>query len=173
MSTSDHYKLIQKYRSKGLLVDTNLLLLLFVGSVDPQLVSKFERTKSRGFTANDFQLLQKLICFFGGKVITTPNILTEVSNLSRKLHGELRVRYFTQFGKYVRAFQEKYSPSKDCSTEAHFIALGLTDSSIVLVSEKNFLVLTDDFPLAATLGTKKIDVLNFNHLRNMTWEMQP
>ena len=35
---------IPKYKHKGLLVDTNLLLLYLIGELEPRLISRFKRT---------------------------------------------------------------------------------------------------------------------------------
>ena len=75
-------QLLVRYRSRGVLVDTNLLLLYFVGLYNPSLIPQFKRT--RIFTVNDFDVLQNFIALFS-KVVTTPDILTEVSNLSNQL----------------------------------------------------------------------------------------
>jgi hypothetical protein len=115
-------------------------------------------------------LLQKLIAFFSGKVITTPNILTEVSNLSRKIPGSRGQEYFERFNACIQLFDEQYHPSKDCSNHAKFFEFGLTDISVLRIAGKGVLVLTDDFPLAMKLESSKIDVLNFNHVRNIEWE---
>ena len=37
--------LFARYRQKGILVDTNILLLLFVGSVNRKRISQFKRTQ--------------------------------------------------------------------------------------------------------------------------------
>ncbi len=47
--------LVTHYRTKGVLVDSNLLLLLFIGSYDPQRIKKFKRTQE--YTFEDFELL--------------------------------------------------------------------------------------------------------------------
>ncbi len=44
---------VQKYKNKGLLIDTNLLLMLFVGSVSKD-VSQFKRTEQ--YQASDYLL---------------------------------------------------------------------------------------------------------------------
>jgi hypothetical protein len=77
-------QLLGRYKSRGILIDTNLLLLYFVGKYDPRRILSFGRTKSRAFTLEDFKLLLVVFDYFD-RVITTPNILTEVSNLSSKL----------------------------------------------------------------------------------------
>jgi len=163
------YKLIQKHRKSGVLIDTNLLLLLLIGTVDEDLISKFDRTRKRGFSSQDFRLLEKLIAFFANNVVTTPNVLTEASNLSRKLYGAQREKYFERFNACIQLFSEKYHPSKHCADHPDFGRLGLTDISILRIAEKEILVLTDDFELARKLEAGKVDVLNFNNVRAIDW----
>jgi hypothetical protein len=64
-------------QQKSILVDTNLLLLLFLGTVNPARISKFKRTQQ--FSDQDFYLLVSFLSGFD-KVVTTPHILKEVSN---------------------------------------------------------------------------------------------
>jgi hypothetical protein len=71
--------LIAKYRTRGVLIDTNLLILYFVGEFSPERISGMTRTKK--FTIRDYLLLKTFLDRFAVK-ITTPNILTEISNLS-------------------------------------------------------------------------------------------
>lgn len=71
--------LISRHRRTGVLVDTNLLLLFFVGGYDRSLVERFRRTADR-FVAPDFDTLSALLMSFE-RIVTTPHILTETSNL--------------------------------------------------------------------------------------------
>lgn len=70
-------KLIQKYKQKGILIDTSILLLYIVGSFDINLIRTFKRTQM--FSENDFKIVPKFIDYFELK-ITTPHVLTEVSD---------------------------------------------------------------------------------------------
>lgn len=75
---NDHIAdLIRKYRDNGILLDTNVLLLYLVGSIDPQNVGRFKRTAK--YDENDFRILSNLVNLFKTNV-TTPHILTEASN---------------------------------------------------------------------------------------------
>jgi len=158
--------LIDRYRTKGLLVDANLLLLLFIGLYDRRRILSFGRTQ--GYTAADFDILVDMINFFG-KVITTPNILTEVSNLSGKLHEKEKELYFTEFSDQVCRFDEEYAASNHVCSSVHFKRFGLTDAGIIDIAVGKYLVLTDDFRFAAYLESKQIDVINFNHIRQLNW----
>jgi len=159
-------ELIGRYQNKGLLIDTNLLLLYFVGAYDPERIPRFKRTMS--FTVDEFWLLAKFYSTFN-KVITTPNILTEVSNLLGQLSEDLRQSFYTEFAKRIPDFEEHYTTSARVSAADHFIRFGLTDSGIADLVQGNYLVLTDDLRLARYLENRQIDVINFNHLRPLTW----
>ncbi|MEZ5865688.1 MAG: hypothetical protein R3D25_17040 [Geminicoccaceae bacterium] len=67
-------------RLKAVLLDTNLLILLVIGAVDPRWIGRHKR--SRAFVASDWRLLQDLID--NKPILTTPHVLTEASNLLRK-----------------------------------------------------------------------------------------
>ena len=70
-------ELVSRYQNKGLLIDTNLLLLYFIGNYDPNRIPGFKRTMA--FTVDEFWLLIGFLGVFD-KLVTTPNVLTEVSN---------------------------------------------------------------------------------------------
>jgi hypothetical protein len=75
----DALALIQKHQAKGVLVDTNLLVLFLVGAVNKRRIPRFKRTQD--YTIEDFDLLKSLIGWFG-KLITTPHVLSQVSDLA-------------------------------------------------------------------------------------------
>jgi rRNA-processing protein FCF1 len=167
--TGDYFShLIAQYKSKGLLVDSNLLLLYFVGLYDPERIRTFKRTYSRGFTLADFDLLLRLLKHFD-MFVTTPNILTEVSNLSNQLRHDEKDTYYSVFAYSAGLLTEHYSESKQICALEHFKNFGLTDSGIISMAQGRYLVLTDDAPLVGYLQQAGIDVINFNHLRSLTW----
>jgi hypothetical protein len=66
---ASYYNLYLKYKSKGILIDTNLLLLLLVGFYDENLIAKFKRTSK--YSKEDFQIIRNFILHFE-KIIITP-----------------------------------------------------------------------------------------------------
>lgn len=159
--------LVERYRKKGLLVDSNLLLLFFVGSYDLRLIgSHFTRLKQ--FAKEDFHTLASFIDIFE-LVWTTPNILTEVSNLANKLSKQQRENFFQVFAQLTPALQEEYCHSEDICALPFFHWFGLTDSAIAAMAAGKYLVLTDDLKLANHLATQGTDVINFNHIRTLNW----
>lgn len=71
--------LIEKHRSKGVLVDANLLVLFLVGRLSRRRILEFKRTQN--FTIEDFDPLSNLINWFG-KLVATPHVLSQVSDLT-------------------------------------------------------------------------------------------
>ena len=164
MPTRDAVLQFQRYRSAGVIVDSNLLLLFIIGSFDEQLISTFKRTKT--YTGSDYRILSEFLSAFS-EILVTPNILTEVSNLSNQLPESYKPDYFTQFGEHIGRMQEHFHSSNSLRTHDSFVKFGLADASIHECAEHGRLVLTDDARLADFLGRRGIDVLNFNHIRQL------
>jgi rRNA-processing protein FCF1 len=158
--------LVAKYQRSGALIDTNLLLLYLVGKVDTGRIPTFKRTKQ--YVVEDFHLMERLVSSFQ-RIVTTPNILTEVSDLAGQLSGELRARFFQQFREQIEILDEQYWPSKEVSLNEYFTRCGLTDSVIMSVTPNQYLVITDDFRLSNILDHLGIDVINLNHIRTLVW----
>jgi hypothetical protein len=152
-----------KEKEKDVLIDTNLLLLLIVGTCDRDRIAKFKRTET--FTKDDYDLLVKIIRFFK-QVVVTPNILTEVSNLLGQLPEDLAPDFYKHFSSEVSNLLEKFSPSRELVIQDYFLKFGLTDSSIILNAKEKYVVLTVDLPLFGYLGNKGVKAINFNHLRS-------
>jgi len=150
------------YRCEGLLIDSNLLLLLFVGLRDRNRIQKFKRTAQ--FTISDFERLAAFIGRFK-EVVTTPSILTEVSNLLGQLPDSLKYSFYQNFAHALSDLHEHYTPSQQLRNEKAFPKFGLTDTAILQAASGKYLVLTDDFRLTQYLLSQNITVINFNQLR--------
>lgn len=156
-------KLIKRYRKHGLIIDTNILLLYFVGNVNRQLITKHKRT--RQYFPEDFDLLSNLLNRFQNRIATTPNILTETSNLLGDCTTPEQKQLWNVFIVAIGTMKEKYLPSQNLCKTSIFSKFGLTDSAIVELVPKKYLVLTDDAILFQYLEKNGIDVINFTHLR--------
>ncbi|MGK7938793.1 MAG: PIN domain-containing protein [Crocosphaera sp.] len=163
---NDLEKLLNIYRNKGILIDTNILLLLIVGSSNRKRISKFKRTEQ--FVPEDYDLLIKLINLFP-TIITTPNILTEVNSLTNQIGEPERSKCLTIFAQLIAEIEEFSLSSQDIIKNNGFVKFGLTDCGIIEVSKNQYLVLTDDFKLFNYLQKLGIDAINFNHLRFYLW----
>ena len=75
----------------GCFVDSNLLVLLIVGSAGKYLIAKHRRL--RQFSAADYDTLADMISKVD-RVFVTPNTLTEASNLLAQHRDPERLRFF-------------------------------------------------------------------------------
>ena len=158
--------LVQKYKDTGVVYDTNILLLYFCGLHDQRLVTSFGRLSK--FTNGDFQILCQAAVLFR-RLVTTPHILSEVSNLLDDVDGKLKEAAYATFAKQLTVVDEVYLRATDIAQADCFGKLGLADSGIRMLSARRFLVLTEDFPLLSRLQSLGMDALNFNHLRSLNW----
>ncbi|WP_016952269.1 PIN domain-containing protein [Anabaena sp. PCC 7108] len=162
-------KLISRYHQKGILIDTNILLLFLVGSVNKERITKFNRTQQ--FIPEDYELLLEFMGKFQ-KLVTTPNILTEVNSLANQLGEPERSQCFAIFARFVQnvdILNEHYIKSQEAVSADKFIKFGLTDSGIFTLAQSKYLVLTDDLKLANYLQNVEVDVINFNNIRVLNW----
>jgi rRNA-processing protein FCF1 len=160
--TEDIEELFTRYRSKGILIDTNILLLWLVGSTNKARITQFNRTQ--GFVPEDYELLVDIFQTFS-KIFTTPNILTEVSNLINQLGEPERSKCFSIFARDIVQLDEIYTDSHTIAATDKFSKFGLTDCGIANLAQGKYLVLTEDFKLANYLQKIGIDTINFNNIR--------
>ncbi|MBM2813937.1 MAG: hypothetical protein HW421_699 [Ignavibacteria bacterium] len=154
--------LLIKYKNKGIIIDSNLLIYYFIGSYHQNLVKNFKVTKKYGI--DGYKIIRDILNLFEYK-ITTPNILTEISNLSNKIPDKEKIEFYHTFFQEITIFDEVFIPSKEVFENEKSRKFGLTDSIIFHLSKnKSYLVLTDDFELCKFLEFHNIDVLNYNNL---------
>jgi hypothetical protein len=154
--------LISRYRNKGALVDANLLLLLYAGNCDVRLIGpRFMHLKA--YTVEDYFALSYILKQFT-RLVTTPNVLTEVSNLANKFTPDDKRDFFPQFAQEMHLVEEFHCPSKQAAQSDLFPILGLTDT-VLLKLCKDYLVITDDLRFYAKMTDQGLEALNFNHVR--------
>ncbi|HAG85778.1 MAG TPA: hypothetical protein DCL61_32725 [Cyanobacteria bacterium UBA12227] len=158
--------LFAAYRQKGILIDTNILLLWFVGAVNRDRISTFNRTQK--FLPEDYDTLLQILASFQ-KIVTTPNILTEVNSLANQLGEPERSQCFSIFAHLVARLDEFYRESQNVASQDKFVKFGLTDCGIMDLARDRYLVLTDDLKLAHYLQKIGIDTINFNNIRTYGW----
>src|SRR3989338_5416397 len=117
-------------RPDGLIVDTEILILLLVGTYNPALIQKCELTSNKHFNTDDFQLLEKVVACFK-KVFITPQVLAELSNL-KPFTGEYLRGYFQGVVRYLKSAEERHIPLRNLlGIEVEVICnYGFTDLSI-------------------------------------------
>lgn len=154
--------LASKHSKRGLFIDSNLLLLFLVATFDRNLVDRVKRLNA--YSTKDCELLLNF-CGLFHRVLTTPHILTEVSNLVQNRENKRQSAFLEHLISKVKIFVERYSLSSDVVDHLLFKSLGLADSALAIESDGGGLVLTDDLSLYAALQHRGRDAINFNHLR--------
>lgn len=164
--------LLGKFHGKRLLLDTNLLL--------PYLMGCFYRVRLQVprygslFSEEEFELLAQIIEYFkkAGRVVTTPHLLTEVSNLSKGLK-ENRVAFLSFIGPLIRQLDEKFDEGRigahRLSGQECFLTFGLADAAIIDLAYDPLLILTNDKPMARYLKgeRRRPNVVYFGDLKEL------
>lgn len=158
---------------KGLVLDTNLLALLLIGSHHQTLDQIRLCTRTSSYTLDDLRrvlFLASKAC----KIIVTPQILAELADITFDIrHNGGFDAYFKRVIDFVTTANEHHTDKDILISQANINILnkvGFADTSIVAIARKNeFLVLTDDSQLTGVLTTLKLHVLNINHLRSADW----
>ena len=153
-------RVFNQYRGKRILLDTNLLLLFLLGTFERGRITRFKRTS--GFSESDFDLLAKFLASFR-TLVTTPHLLTEVSNLADSLPVHLKVAWSEHFALQTSTLIELFEPATEVMKQPSFAAFGLADAAIHGIAADT-LILTEDFPLSGFLRSQNIAVLNFKEL---------
>lgn len=156
--------LIRRYERKGAIIDSNLLLLIVIGQYNCQRIMSHRRTRSRGYTIPDFEIMMRVISEFE-RIYTTPNILTEVDNLSRAVSNQELRGLSGAMRSITSKLIENYINANSAANLQEFESIGLTDSGILILSAEDLLTITDDLPLAQRLEHLHRPVINLNHLR--------
>ena len=148
--------------SKGLLVDTNLLVVLVIGALNPDQVSRHKRTSN--YLASDYQLLQSFVDQFK-VVVTTPNILTEASNLLEgyAYRGQQAFVILERIAQFTHEVFYDSVPTMSTYPKS-YLKFGLSDAVIHRIAEDNYAVLTDDLNFCAYLQGLGLVAVNFNNL---------
>lgn len=158
---------VARHASRGILVDTNLLLLYGIGLFDKDLIGRFKRTNK--YTIEDFEIVSNIVRR-SPRLITTPHILSEVSNLTLDRVQDKPAPFLDKLIGLLRAAHELHVEKEVILEQSAFRRYGVTDTGVIELAQRHkYLVLTDDFPLANYLRSCECAVLNLNHLRSMRW----
>ena len=112
----------------GLLLDSSLLLLWIVGSLDRNLVHQHRRLAA--YTARDFDILIDLVSQ-RGTVYVTPNTLTEATNLLMQHRDPQRTRLLEMLRASIAESEEVIVTSSLAAGRTEFLRLGLTDAVLL------------------------------------------
>lgn len=149
---------------KGLLMDSNVLFLYLFGIYD---LSNIGRVKPlSGYNENDFYLMHSLVENTNA-VYCLPNIVTEVGNLSNKLHSGMKKGFLERIKDDVKGMIERYIPSSQIVDWSAFSTFGVADSAIAMFARnQECLVVTNDLPLYGVLCNEGMAAVHVQQLRS-------
>ena len=147
--------------SRLLLLDTNLLLFFLVTQVNLDMLRTFKRV--RGFSASDLQPLRDMVEAFSA-LITTPHVLTEVSNFVDQAPLPWRPQLIAALQKFAREQQERYERSADLVLRDEFKQLALADTALLSLSDK-VSIATLDYELYGRIVARGGKAIHFDHVR--------
>ena len=147
--------------ARSLLLDTNLLLLYLVTQVDLSLLHNFKRVSN--FQASDLQPLRDLVEAFS-QVVTTPHVLTEVSNFVDQVPPPWRPQMIQALRSFVLNHLEYFEASEHLVNTPEFSQLGLADVSLLSLSN-TATIATLDYKLFHRILNTGGQAIHFDHVR--------
>lgn len=144
---------------EAVLVDSNLLLLLVVGSANREYIRAHKRLSDH-YDESDFDILVGLIEMFS-EIVTVPHVVTEVFNLSRQIGSPARQQIFAKLHDLVETANEVQVASMTGFRRQESVFLGLTDSILLHLCEENVTLMTADSRLATTAEMAGYSVVRF------------
>jgi hypothetical protein len=133
-------------------IDTNLLVLLVIGTIDR---GRIERHKRLGqFRESDFDLLLSLLAGSSG-VVFTPHVLAETSNFLETGTDADKARNLAVLAEFAKTGEEIHVPASEAMDRSEYRWLGLTDAALLCCTSGGGVLLSVDGRLlheAANLG---------------------
>lgn len=138
-------------------LDTNVLLLLLVASVDISLLRTYKRVSQ--FTVQDAVALEDLLRPYP-ELATTPHVLSETDNFVDQAPAYRRRDLKNALIQFIERAPERYRFAKELASLDGFIPLGLTDCGLIDF-EQEAVVITTDFRLAGRINAHNGRAVSF------------
>ncbi len=146
--------------AKPVLIDTQLLILLIVGLTNPDFILRHRRL-APVYNQKHFGALQTILAK-APKLVSTPHILAETSNLLRQSSDPMRSQIMETFKNFIICADERAVLGVRAAEHAVFIRLGLTDAAILSLDPAEVQVLTVDHDLHIASSQEGFDVVNIS-----------
>ena len=171
---------IEHTNKEILFLDTNVFLLFLQGlqiekfptikSIDKETGQNIDKKTIRllnnsknGFSINDYRLLARIISNYR-RILTTPHVLTEISNLNKSKNVREKIFHRLVYLIETKLVFEEFVPIEDIISERVFNKFGVADIGIVKkVLDTNIGVITTDSNFFGYLMNINIASINFKH----------
>jgi hypothetical protein len=149
------------YSGWPVILDSNLLLLRWCGTLDISLLKTFKRLQ--GFEISDIYALGEILLTLG-TIKTTPHVLTEVSNLANALPSWRKLAWTNHFAAQVNLVEEQWEPASEILQDRSLGVFGLTDAALGRLA-RTHVILSLDWPLCNLLTERGLAAINFHSVR--------
>ncbi|MDR1420491.1 MAG: hypothetical protein LBI86_08975, partial [Treponema sp.] len=122
-------------------------------------------TRNSLYTKDDYYLLLNILSNFD-RIITSPNILTEVDNILNRITGEDKYKYLILVKTIYKQSMEKYIKTEFVSQNWFFDTLGITDSAILMMAKESELLISGDSSLCDHAKSLNIKTFDFKEYIN-------
>jgi predicted nucleic acid-binding protein len=142
---------------RDVIIDTNIFILFLAGQINENKIKNY--TRNSLYTREDYYFLLNILSNYD-RIITSPNILTEVDNILNRITGEDKYKYLILVKTVYKQTMEKYIKTETISQNWYFDVLGITDSAILMMAKESELLISADSSLcdyAKSLNIKTFD----------------
>lgn len=148
---------------KGIVPDSNLLVLFLVGLYDTNQISQYKR--SQMYSVNDYNKLVKILLSYKKIVLNQP-IITEACNHLDNLNAQLSSLFYDRIKIELMKYADDSQTTNHILSRDTFVTLGFADSSLEMLSS-NYVVLTDDSPLYGQILSKSGKVIFWRQIKDI------
>lgn len=148
---------------RTIILDTNLVVLLVVGTTGPKYLEAHKAVRSL-FINGDFEVLQHAIAQSDG-IKVSPHTLAEASNFLRQIADPYKTDIGRVFQAAIGQLSEEYIESAIAAARPEFLRHGLADMISLELASDNSVVLSTDGRLCHEIRRAGRVAVNFSQYR--------
>ena len=148
---------------RDVILDSNIFILFLAGQINENKIERY--TRNSLYTKEDYYFLLNILTDYD-KIITSPNILTEVDNILNRITGEDKYKYLVLVKAIYKQTIEKYIRTETVAQNWFFDTLGITDSSILMMAKDCGLLISGDSSLCDYAKSLNIKTFDFKEYLN-------
>jgi len=148
---------------REVILDSNIFILFLAGQINENKIEKY--TRNSLYTKKDYYFLLNILADYD-KIITSPNIFTEVDNILNRITGEDKYKYLVLVKTIYKQTIEKYIKTETVAQNWFFDTLGITDSSILMMAKDCELLISGDSSLCDYAKSLNIKIFDFKEYLN-------
>jgi predicted nucleic acid-binding protein len=148
---------------RDVIIDTNIFILFLAGQINENKIKNY--TRNSLYTKEDYYFLLNVLSNYD-RIITSPNILTEVDNILNRITGEDKYKYLLLVKAIYKQTMEKYIKTEEVSQNWFFDTLGITDSAILMMAKESELLISGDSSLCDYAKSLNIKTFDFKEYIN-------